>query len=146
MALSNWSIAIRLRLPPLPRDASHYLSRCYKLMKMKTRPHKRAETLPVTVLEAELAALRRDLRTTIRAYTARLETDLAESVAAVGAAKASETLSRARLDQIQELMTLVRKRKLKPERGRRKDLRKIDALIRDMHSVTHPGASPRSSA
>lgn len=110
----------------------------------KARP-KRAETSPVTILEAELAALRRDLRATVRAYAAHLEMELAESAVAVGSAKATETLSRERLHEIRELMTLVRNRKLKPEKGRRKDLRRIDALIRDVHSVTHPGGSRGTS-
>ena len=114
-------------------------------MKRKTERHKRAEISPVTALETELAALRRDLRATVRAYAARLEINLAESAVAVSSAKADQTLSRQRLDQIRELMILVRNRKFKPEKGRRKDLRKIDALIRDVHAVTHPGRSPDSS-
>ena len=97
------------------------------------------------MLETELESLRRDLRATVRAYAARLEVDLAESAAAVGSAKQAETLSRERLHQIRELTTLVRKRSVKPEKGRRKDLRKIDALIRNLHSTTHPNAPRHDS-
>jgi len=50
-------------------------------------------------------------------------------------------LSREQLHDIRDLTIMVRKRKLKPEKGRRKDLRKIDSLIRDLHSITHPAAS-----
>jgi hypothetical protein len=110
-------------------------------MKRNNRPRKRAETSPVTMLEGELAALRRELRATVRAYTARLEVELAESSAAVGSAKQADTLSRERLHQIRELTIMVRKRKVKPEKGRRKDLRKIDTLIRELHSTTHPNAA-----
>ena len=39
-------------------------------------------------------------------------------------------------------MILVRKRKLKPEKGRRKDLRKIDSLIEDLQ-VLIPGKGQR---
>jgi hypothetical protein len=35
---------------------------------------------------------------------------------------------------------MIRKRKLKPQKGRRKDLRKIDSLICDLRSVIHPDA------
>ena len=93
------------------------------------------------MLTEELATLRRDLRATVRAYAARLEIDLAESTAAVASTKPAETLSRERLHEIRDLTIMVRKRKLKPEKGRRKDLRKIDSLIRDLHSITHPTAS-----
>ena len=92
------------------------------------------------MLTEELTALGRDLRKTIRAYAARLELDLAESTAAVALSKRTNSLSRERLHDIRDLTIMVRKRKLKPEKGRRKDLRKIDSLIHDVHSITHPDA------
>jgi hypothetical protein len=106
---------------------------------MKRRRLRRAETTPVTMLEAELEALRRDLRATIHAYVAKLEIDLAESRQAVSSVK-NGNLSRERLHEIRELMILVRNRKLKPQHGRRKDLRRLDSIIRDVHSITHPNA------
>ncbi|HEV8619167.1 MAG TPA: hypothetical protein VGQ70_06705 [Candidatus Udaeobacter sp.] len=113
-------------------------------MKKKRRPKKQRETTPVTMLARELTVLRRDLRATIRAYAARLEIDLAESMAAVSA-KRAEALSREQLHDIRDLTIMVRKPKLKPEKGRRKDLRKIDSLIHDLHSITHPAESGNSS-
>jgi hypothetical protein len=109
-------------------------------MKRKHRSKKkqREETSPVTMLTDELASLRRDLRKTIRAYTARLELDLAESAAAVALSKRADSLPRERLHDIRDLTIMMRKRKLKPEKGRRKDLRKIDSLIRDLRSIIHP--------
>jgi len=110
-----------------------------------TKPiRKRDEVSPLTKLQAELTDLRRKLRATIRAYAARLEIDLAESGAVIGALKPVEDLSRQRLHEIRELTTLLRDCKVKPEKGRRKDLRKLDSLIHEVHSITHPSAS-RSS-
>lgn len=109
----------------------------------KKQPKKQRESSPVTMLAGELAILRRDLRATIRAYSARLEIDLAESMAAVSS-KRADALSREQLHDIRDLTIMVRKRKLKPEKGRRKDLRKIDSLIRDLHSITHPTESRNS--
>jgi hypothetical protein len=113
-------------------------------MKKKKRPKKQRETSPVTMLAGELAILRRDLRATIRAYSARLEIDLAESIASVSS-KRADALSREQLHDIRDLTIMVRKRKLKPEKGRRKDLRKIDSLIHDLHSITHPAEFQNSS-
>jgi hypothetical protein len=110
-------------------------------MKAKQRRRKLSEVTPVTMLKRELESLRRDLRATVRAYVARLEIDLAESAQSVGSVKNGENLSRERLHDIRELMILVRNRKLKPQNGRRKDVRKIDSIIRDVHSITHPNAS-----
>lgn len=99
--------------------------------KRRARP-KSVNTSPVKILESELEKLRSDLRATVRAYAARLEIDLAESRAALGSLKPAEELPRERLHELRDLMIHVRKRKLKPEKGRRKDLRKIDSLIEDL--------------
>jgi hypothetical protein len=117
--------------------------RSKKKRSKKKRPKKKRESSPVTMLAGELAILRRDLRKTIRAYASRLEVALAESVAAVSS-KRAEALSREQLHDIRDLTIMVRKRKLKPEKGRRKDLRKIDSLIHDLHSITHPAGSQNS--
>jgi hypothetical protein len=101
-------------------------------MKYRRTRAKTKNTSPARLLESELERLRQDLRTTVRAYAARLEIGLAESRAALESSKPAEELSRERLHQLRELTILVRKRKLKPEKGRRKDLRKIDSLIEDL--------------
>ncbi len=87
---------------------------------------------PVRALETELRELRRELRTTIHAYQAGLEVQLAESLAMLENAGAIEELPRERIHAFRDLTTMVRKRKVKPEKGRRKDLRKIDSLISDV--------------
>ena len=46
-----------------------------------------------------------------------------------------ERLPRELLQEIRDLTIIVRNRKLKPEKGRRKDLRKIDSLIVDLAST-----------
>ena len=106
----------------------------------RSKKKKRREISPVTMLAEELALLRRDLRRTVRAYTARLETALAKSTKSISS-KRADALSREQLHDIRDLTIMVRKRKLKPEKGRRKDLRKIDSLIHDLHSITHPSES-----
>lgn len=99
----------------------------------------------MTMLTDELDAVRRDLRRTIRAYAARLELDLGESLAAVNGYKGAEDLSRERLHDIRDLTIMMRKRKLKPEKGRRKDVRKLDSLIRDLHSIAQPNVDHTDS-
>lgn len=109
--------------------------------------HKKArrEVSPVTMLTDELDAFRRDLRRTIRAYAMRLELHLAESITAVTRHKRAEDLSRERLHDIRDLTIMMRKRKLKPEKGRRKDVRKLDSLIRDLYSIAQPNADHSDS-
>jgi hypothetical protein len=109
-------------------------------MKTKTKP-KRArrrmllESSPLTVLESELRGLHHDLRAVARAYINRLENDLLVCIAALRSYGPIERLPREVLQQIRDLTIIVRNRKLKPEKGRRKDLRKIDSLIVDLAST-----------
>ena len=109
-------------------------------MKKQKQHRAGAEISLASVLEKELGDFRRDLRATLRAYSARLELDLAEVTATVSARNLPNETDREDLHNLRELMILLRKRKLKPEKGRRKDVRKLDLLIRDMHSLTHPDA------
>ncbi len=107
--------------------------------KSKSRKgYKPSATSPLNLLHDELRGLRRDLRSTVRAYTARLEIALAESTAAIASMAAAKSLPLAPLHELRDLMALLRKRKLKPEKGRRKDLRKLDVLIDELHTITHP--------
>jgi thioesterase domain-containing protein len=115
-------------------------------VKRKKQLHKQTrEVSPLAMLTDVLDAVRCDLRRTIRAYAVRLELDLAESIAAVTRYKRTEELSRERLHDIRDLTIMMRKRKLKPEKGRRKDVRKLDSLIRDLHSIAQPNADHSDS-
>ncbi len=87
------------------------------------------------MLATEISALRRDLRATARAYTSRLESDLIATAAALQSYGPVDELSRERLHRVRDLTIMVRNRRLKPEKGRRKDLRQIDILIGDLHPL-----------
>ena len=102
-----------------------------------------AHASPVTMFELELAALRRDLRRTLKAYAHRLEADLQSTATAISALPPAEQLSTDHLHELREMTILLRRRKLKPEKGRRKDLRKIDALVEDLQSFGQSAPAAR---
>jgi hypothetical protein len=109
-------------------------------MKTKAKPNRGRhgtlpESSPLTMLEAELRVLHHDLRTIAKAYISRLENDLLVCIAALRSYGPIERLPRELLQEIRDLTIIVRNRKLKPEKGRRKDLRKIDSLIVDLAST-----------
>jgi len=106
-----------------------------KIKRKQVRRQRPRESSPVTMLESELQALHRDLRTTAKAYVNRLENDLLVCLAALRSYGPIEQVSREILHQVRDLTIIVRNRKLKPEKGRRKDLRKIDSLIVDLAST-----------
>jgi hypothetical protein len=107
-------------------------------MKSKATKHKRVrrpispESSPVTMLASELRGLHRDLRAIATAYINRLETDLFVCLAALRAYGPIEQVPKEMLHEIRDLTIILRNRKLKPEKGRRKDLRKVDSLIGDV--------------
>ena len=86
-------------------------------------------------MNPNFARLHRDLRTVAKAYISRLENDLLVCLAALRSYGPIEQVPRELLHQVRDLTIVVRNRKLKPEKGRRKDLRKIDSLIVDLVST-----------
>ena len=106
-----------------------------KAKQKRDRRRRAQESSPLTMLESELRSLHRDLRTIAKAYIARLENDLFVCLAALRSYGPIEQVPREMLHQIRDLTIVVRNRKLKPEKGRRKDLRKIDSLIVDLVST-----------
>ena len=97
---------------------------------MKRKTAKKPETSPVRHLQLELRDLRRELRTTARVYAQRLERDLAVTTEAL-----AEKLTREQLHRVRDIAMAVRNRRLRPEKGRRKDLRKIENLISDLRPL-----------
>jgi hypothetical protein len=106
-----------------------------KTKQKRGRGQKSPESSPLTMLESELRTLHHDLRTVAKAYVTRLENDLLVCIAALRTYGPIERVAREVLQEIRDLTIVVRKRRLKPEKGRRKDLRKIDSLIGDLVST-----------
>jgi len=104
-----------------------------KSKKVTFRNHEDAS--PVKSLESELRALRRDLRATVRAYASRLERELIATATALKSYGPVDELSQERLHRVRDLTIMVRTRRLKPKKGRRKDLRQIDSLISELQPL-----------
>ena len=100
--------------------------------KKKIGPQNHEDASPMKTLESEITALRRDLRATVRAYASRLEGELSAAAAVLKNYGPVDGLSRERLHRVRDLTIMVRNRRLKPKKGRRKDLRQIDTLISDL--------------
>lgn len=89
-------------------------------------------------LQSQLTALRRELRETLQAYEARLEIKLAEIVNELAALKVMKSVPRERFQKAENFIALLRTYKAKPQRGRRKDLRKIEKFINDLRETLSP--------
>src|SRR4029450_3996634 len=105
------------------------------MKKKKEREEKKHETSPVRHLQLELRKLRRELSTTARAYTQRLDHELIPAADALGRAAPAEKLTGEQLHRVRDFAIMVRQRRLRPEKGRRKDLRRIESLISDLRPL-----------
>ena len=105
------------------------------MKKKRKRATKKSEASPVRQLELELHVLRRELRTTARNYTQRLERDLIATADALGRYQPVDKLSREQIHRVRDFAIMVQQRRLRPAKGRGKDLRKIDSLISDLRPL-----------
>ena len=99
------------------------------------------EVSPARSLITDLVSLRRTLRRTGRAYLSRLEAELDEVTAWASERAKERDLSKSRIRDLGDMITLVRKIGAKPIKGRRRDLKKIDATVGDLRELIATKAS-----
>jgi len=83
-------------------------------------------------LAEELAFVRKSFRESIEVYSARVETQLTQIRDTVLEQAKKETTP-AQIRDLRDMITLCRTLDLKPEKGRRKDFKKIDTLMEELH-------------
>lgn len=83
----------------------------------------------------DLIRLRRTLRLTGRAYLNRLAAEIDEVTAWATERAQQPNLPKARIRDLGDMITLVRKIDAKPNKGRRRDLKKIDATVGDLREL-----------
>jgi len=99
--------------------------------KSKTRSNAR-DASPAKSLARELRTLKRDLRVVSRHYIQRIEAELAEVQEAVSQLEATEEIPSNRIRDLRDMLILLRRLQIKPDKGRRKDLKKIDSTVGDL--------------
>ncbi|MGA8657668.1 MAG: hypothetical protein WB586_16105 [Chthoniobacterales bacterium] len=93
---------------------------------------KSLEVSPMKSVAEELDFLRKTFRECITAYGARIETDLNQIREAVLEQAKNPKLPPSKIRDLRDMLTLCRTLDIKPEKGRRKDLKKIDSLIEEL--------------
>jgi hypothetical protein len=93
---------------------------------------KSLEVSPMKSVAEELDFLRKTFRECITGYGARIETDLNQIREAVLEQAKNPKLPPSKIRDLRDMLTLCRTLDIKPEKGRRKDLKKIDSLIEEL--------------
>lgn len=91
---------------------------------------------PAKSLASEITNLKAGLRQTLKVYGEKLTSDLAE-VQGWNSKQVESTkqLSREQARDLGDMLGLLRKLKIKPEKGRRRDLRKIEVVLEDLREL-----------
>ena len=95
----------------------------------------KAEAFLTKAVCTELDALRKTFREVIRSYTARLESELDKARESVAAMDDGKKLPLSRIHDLRDMLTLLRKLEVKPAKGRRRDLKKIESTFDDLRDL-----------
>ncbi|MGH8047026.1 MAG: hypothetical protein ACREKL_07245 [Chthoniobacterales bacterium] len=84
-----------------------------------------------SVIEA-LNTLQEEFRLALQAYAARIDEDIARVQKAVLVEAAKKKTAPAKLRDLRDMLTVLRKSTIKAGKGKRKELKKIDSLMSDL--------------
>lgn len=104
---------------------------------MKDEPKaKPASALPLQTVAEELAFLRKTFRDLVGTYAAQIEGEVSQLHAAVVADAASKKkLPGSRVSDLRDMLMLLRSLEVKPAKGRRRDLKKVETLVEDLRAI-----------
>ena len=88
---------------------------------------------PLKSAREELDFLRKMFRELMASYSARVEGEIAQMREAVASEEKKKKHSSSRLRDARDIITLIRTLDVKTEKGRRRDLKKIDLLIEELN-------------
>ncbi len=94
------------------------------------------DAAPFKVIAEELESLRSTLRGTVESYLARLDAEIIQVSAAVEKEAGKKKVTPAKQRDLRDMLSLLRSASVKADKGRRKDLKKIDGLVGDLAILT----------
>ena len=105
---------------------------------MKDEPKaKPASALPLQTVAEELTFLRKTFRDLVGTYAAQIEADLVHLHGVVAADAASKKkLPGSRASDLRDMLMMLRSLEIKPAKGRRRDLKKVEALVEELRAIT----------
>jgi hypothetical protein len=93
---------------------------------------KSLEASPMKSVAEELVFVRKAFRECIDVYTSRIEGQIAQIREKVLEQTKNPKQSAAHIRDLRDMITLCRTLDIKPDKGRRKDLKKIDSLVDEL--------------
>ncbi len=101
---------------------------------LKPKP---ASALPFKTVIEELSFLRKTFRDLVSTYAAQAEGEIARISAILETnAAAKKRLPGSRAADLRDMLMLVRSLEVKPGKGRRRDLKKIETLVAELRQIS----------
>jgi len=104
---------------------------------VKSEPKsKTAAALPLKPVAEELAFLRKSFKELISAYATQVESEIAQiQILITGETDSKKKFPASRVADLRDMLMLLRNFDIKPARGRRRDLKKVESLVQDMRDI-----------
>ena len=104
---------------------------------MKDEPKlKTAAALPLKPVAEELAFLRKSFKELIGAYAANVEGDIARlQTALTEEATSKKKFPASRVLDLRDMLMMLRNFDIKPAKGRRRDLKKMENLVEELRTI-----------
>ena len=108
-----------------------------KVNSVKTEPaSKPASALPLKTVAEELAFLRKSFRDLVTAYASQIEGEITQLHGTVNAeAESKRKLPASRSHDLRDMLMLLRSLEIKPAKGRRRDLKKVENLVAELRLI-----------
>jgi len=91
-----------------------------------------SEASPMKAVVGELENLRESLRETLSHYQARVESDIDAIRDVVSQDLGGNKIDSGKLRDLRDMLTVLRHAQVKAEKGRRKDVKKIEGVVADL--------------
>ena len=92
--------------------------------------------LPLKPLADELSFLRKNFRDLITNYATQIEAEISQlHVAVTAEANGAKKLPPSRTHDLRDMLMLLRGLELKPAKGRRRDLKKVESVVKELREI-----------
>ena len=96
---------------------------------------KSPDDLPVKPTLEELVFVRKALHDAVAQYVARIDGELNDIREAVAGIASQKKVPAERVKSLRDLLLILREVEVKPEKGRRRDLKRIETAVKEMRRM-----------
>ena len=101
---------------------------------MKTPKPEASDALPIKPLIEQITFVRRTFRDILRHYGSEIETEIVRLAKRV-TTEAEKKVTRERVHEMRDILMLLRDADVNPKKGRRRDLKRIETLVKDVGEI-----------